>query len=193
MKKLLLTTCLICAASASAQASPVTFSGEFSAESDKVFFHGTTTELIPHSTSIYVTSTGAAGGGFATSISYWEPSGIAHGFVGTELGHPDAQASRDISGTDYFFALTMLGNTPIGDFGQAFAPGGAGVQTAFAFDGFTGSAYCSPGVGLFCLSGTRSIHAQAIGRSHSRASIPSSSCPSPRSPPHQRSHSFSPA
>ena len=78
-KTLLLTTCLISVASTSAQASSVTFSGEFGAKSDKIFFHGTTTELLPTDLPlniIYVTSTGAAAGGFATSITYSEPTGV---------------------------------------------------------------------------------------------------------------------
>ena len=155
LKMLRLATCLICAANTSAQASSVTFSGEFNAESDKIFFHGTTTELSPTDLPlniIYVTSTGAAAGGFATSITYSEPTGGAFGLVGTEYGHPDAQASRTIAGTDYYFVLTMLGNELVGDLTHAFAPGGAGIDTAFAFDGLTGSVYCAPGVGMFCLA-----------------------------------------
>jgi hypothetical protein len=163
-----------------AQASPITFSGTFNAETDKVWFHGKTTDLpIDYLLKqINVDSTGGVLGGLATSISYWEPTGGVRRFVGTELGNPDAHASRTIAGTDYFFALMMRGNEPIGDFGR-HSPSTA-LQAPPTVRQASGS---------FAYLVTHSVRARAIGPSHLRVSIPSNRCPSQ---PQPRSHSSPP-
>jgi hypothetical protein len=143
------TLALAALAAKTSHASPITFSGNFGTEFDKVFFHGVTSGTLSVDT-INVISSGFAAGGFAPGISLWVPDNKAGGwgYIGTgccDLGG-DTQRIHTVSGTDYFFALSIMQNDPTSNFGLSLPL----IDTPFTFDSLTGSFFCAPGIGQFC-------------------------------------------